>query len=51
VEALLLVIMGTEFSIGSDVNPIATATVLENLFYGPSSCPGVEENQFIYQKA
>lgn len=43
--------MATEFSTGSDVYHIATAIVLENVFYGPSSCPGVEENQFIYQKA
>lgn len=50
-EATLLVIMGIEFSGSPDVNRKATAIVLENLFYGPSSCPGLEEDPFIYQKA
>ena len=47
----MLVIVGLELREGLGVNHRAIAIVLENLFYGSSTCPAVEEDQFIYQKA
>lgn len=47
----MLVIVALELREGLGINHIAIAIVLENLFYGPSTCPGVEKDQFIYQKA
>lgn len=43
--------MGSEPREGLSVNHTATAVVQQNLFYGPSTCPGVEEEPFICQKA
>lgn len=48
---LLLATVGLELREGLGINHITIAIVLENLFYGPSTCPGVEDDQFIYQKA
>lgn len=48
---LLLVIVGLELKEVLGINYIVITIVLENLFYGPSTCPGVEEDQFISQKA
>lgn len=39
---LLLVMVGLELRKGLGINHITTAIVLENLFYEPSTCPGVE---------
>lgn len=47
----MLVIVSLQLREGLGVNHIAIAIALENLFYGPSTCPGVGEDQFIYQKA
>lgn len=45
------VIVHLELRKGLGINHIPTAMVLENLFYGPSTRPGIEEDAFIYEKA